>query len=154
MSGKLSDTELTDVLDGLDGVTMRALAAGMCGADEGRFVEVVRQLQPDALPERLRGSDEVDVPPGKDVRALAGVGPYETSDQAAGAVRDVYEAMRLGVRGTMGRANLDRLTSACATAGVELGAYDRRIVEWLAGWEPETVAVIAGLILRANGGVR
>ncbi|MFF5261294.1 hypothetical protein ACFY4C_20320 [Actinomadura viridis] len=81
-------------------------------------------------------------------------GPFETSDQAVAAAREVYEAMRLGPPGTMRRANLDRLTDAIVAAGVELGAYDRQIVKWLAGWEPETVAVIAGLVLRANGGAR
>ncbi len=39
----------------------------------------------------------------------------------------------------------------CGAAGVELGAYDRRIVAWLAGWEPQTCAVVAGLITRATG---
>jgi hypothetical protein len=33
---------------------------------------------------------------------------------------------------------------------VELGAYDHAIVQWLAGWEPSTVAVMAGLISRAH----
>jgi len=40
---------------------------------------------------------------------------------------------------------------AAALSGVELGLYDRRIVEWLAGWEPSTVAVVCGLISRARG---
>ncbi|MDX2828495.1 hypothetical protein PV416_47495 [Streptomyces ipomoeae] len=34
-------------------------------------------------------------------------------------------------------------------AGVELGAYDRRIVDWIAGWDYPTVATIASLIRRA-----
>ncbi|MFJ9542374.1 hypothetical protein ACIRPX_34650 [Streptomyces sp. NPDC101225] len=34
-------------------------------------------------------------------------------------------------------------------AGVELGAYDRRIIDWLAGWDYPTVATIASLIRRA-----
>jgi hypothetical protein len=33
---------------------------------------------------------------------------------------------------------------------VKLGAFDHRIVLWLAGWEPSTCAVIAGLIARAH----
>ena len=45
---------------------------------------------------------------------------------------------------------LGQLHAACYRSGVELGAYDRRILEWLAGWEPATVAVIAGLITRAG----
>lgn len=42
------------------------------------------------------------------------------------------------------------LLEACAAAGVHLGAYDRRVLAWLAGWEPQTVAAIAGIILRAG----
>jgi hypothetical protein len=33
---------------------------------------------------------------------------------------------------------------------VQLGAYDQCILLWLAGWEPATCAVIAGLITRAH----
>jgi hypothetical protein len=32
---------------------------------------------------------------------------------------------------------------------VDLGAYDLRIVSWLAGWERQTVAVVAGWVQRA-----
>jgi hypothetical protein len=39
---------------------------------------------------------------------------------------------------------------AAALSGVELGTYDRQIVEWLAGWDPPTVAVVCGLITRAR----
>ncbi|MGY5044811.1 hypothetical protein ACWDE0_03990 [Streptomyces sp. 900105755] len=35
-------------------------------------------------------------------------------------------------------------------AGVELGSYDRRIVDWIAGWDYPTVATIASLIRRAG----
>lgn len=41
------------------------------------------------------------------------------------------------------------LTDACEAAGVELGAYDSGVLAWLANWEPETCAAIAGLIRRA-----
>ena len=34
--------------------------------------------------------------------------------------------------------------------GVSLGAFDRTILAWLSGFEPETAAVIAGLITRAH----
>lgn len=44
------------------------------------------------------------------------------------------------------------LTDACKVAGVVLGAYDRRILAWLAGYEPSTCAVVAGIIRRAAGG--
>jgi hypothetical protein len=42
------------------------------------------------------------------------------------------------------------LTDALRAAGVELGTYDRRIVAWLAGWEPSAVQVLIGLITRAH----
>jgi hypothetical protein len=34
--------------------------------------------------------------------------------------------------------------------GVELGAYDRRIIDWLAGWDTSTVLTVAGLLMRAR----
>lgn len=49
-----------------------------------------------------------------------------------------------------------RAALAEAFAGVELGEYDRRIIEWLAGWDSPTVATLASLVVRAReaGGVR
>lgn len=37
-----------------------------------------------------------------------------------------------------------------ALTGVELGAYDRRIVEWLKGWDSPTIVAMASLIQRAR----
>jgi len=34
--------------------------------------------------------------------------------------------------------------------GVELGTYDRRIIDWLAGWDTETIATVASLLYRAR----
>lgn len=82
----------------------------------------------------------------------AAVGPFETEAQARQlpAVRAVFdgmhEASRRGVPGTGCR---ELLAAACAGAGVELGAYDRRILDWLAGYEPQACAVIAGIVTRA-----
>ncbi|MFJ4786158.1 hypothetical protein [Streptomyces sp. NPDC088794] len=42
------------------------------------------------------------------------------------------------------------LYAELANAGVELGTYDRRIVDWIAGWDYPTVATIASLIRRAG----
>jgi hypothetical protein len=66
------------------------------------------------------------------------------------AVRAVYAAFGAdpGV-GRMARHNERMLWESCAAAGVALGAFDARVVSWLAGWEPGTCAVIAGLIGRA-----
>jgi hypothetical protein len=35
-------------------------------------------------------------------------------------------------------------------AGVELGAWDRRIVDWLAGWDASTVVTVASLIAQSR----
>jgi hypothetical protein len=35
-------------------------------------------------------------------------------------------------------------------AGVELGAWDRRIVDWLAGWDASTVLTVASWIARSR----
>jgi hypothetical protein len=35
-------------------------------------------------------------------------------------------------------------------AGMELGAWDRRILDWLAGWDTTTVLTIASWIVRAS----
>lgn len=39
---------------------------------------------------------------------------------------------------------------AGALAGIELGAWDRQIVQWLAGWDTCTVLTVASLIARAR----
>jgi hypothetical protein len=72
--------------------------------------------------------------------------PYETERQAADAARHIYDSPP----GAWGDGNLRLLEDACRAAGVQPGAYDTRILVWLAGWEPSTCAVIAGLITRAH----
>jgi hypothetical protein len=79
-------------------------------------------------------------------------GPYQTEAQAREqpAVRAIYDAAHADRRrGVMAEGGHRLLEEACTAASVELGAYDRRILAWLAGWEPQTCAVIAGLITRA-----
>ena len=80
-------------------------------------------------------------------------GPFETQREALDlpAVQAIYEAFRAdpGV-GRMAPHSLRMLEEACAAAGVGLGAYDRRVLAWLAGWEPQVCAVVAGLITRAH----
>jgi hypothetical protein len=75
-------------------------------------------------------------------------GPYETERQAADAARHIYDSPPGTGAWTAGNHRL--LLDACASAGVYLGAYDHRIIEWLTGWESATCAVIAGLITRAH----
>lgn len=80
-------------------------------------------------------------------------GPFESEDQACAtsAVRAVYKAFDANPgAGRMAPHNLAMLTAAAEAAGVELGAYDRRQLGWLAGWEPTTCAVFAGIIHRAH----
>jgi hypothetical protein len=82
--------------------------------------------------------------------------PLETERQAMElpAVRAVYEAFDADPgAGKMTPHNFLMLVRACEAAGVDLGSpssYDRRILAWLAGWEPETCAVVASLITRAR----
>jgi len=80
-------------------------------------------------------------------------GPFETERQALDtpAVRAVFTAFEAAPgQGRMQPPNLAMLRAACEGADVELGAYDLRILTWLAGWEPQVCAVVAGLITRAR----
>jgi hypothetical protein len=80
-------------------------------------------------------------------------GPFETEQQVwlLPAVQAVYAAFdRDPGAGKMAPHNLAMLTDALSAAGVELGAYDERIAAWLARWEPQTAAVIAGWVGRAR----
>jgi len=80
-------------------------------------------------------------------------GPYQTEQQAREdpAVRAVHAAFRASPGTGRMTPHCHRILSdACSAAGVEAGAYDRRILAWLAEWGPETCAVVAGLITRAH----
>ncbi len=73
-------------------------------------------------------------------------GPYETGREAAAAVRHITGSPP----GSWADGSHRLLEDACRAAGAELGAFDHRILLWLAGFEPATVAVVAGLITRAH----
>ncbi len=80
-------------------------------------------------------------------------GPYETEQQARElpAVRVIYDATHASHRrGVMGELGYRLLDEACEAASVKVGTYDHRILIWPAGFEPETCAVVAGLITRAH----
>jgi len=78
-------------------------------------------------------------------------GPYEDERQARADVASIYQQARHSVRReVLGEANHALLADACERAGITLGAYDARILAWLAGWEPQMCAVIVGLITRAH----
>ena len=74
-------------------------------------------------------------------------GPYETEREARQAAMDAAGGPENAVSA---EANRRLLEEACTAAGVTLGAYDHRILLWLAGYEPATAAVVAGLITRAG----
>jgi hypothetical protein len=83
---------------------------------------------------------------------MTAIGPLESP----GAARDlpqvqaVYEIMRSGKPGAMTAANLRMLLDALVEARVIVGAFELQILEWLAGFEPATCAVIVALLSRAN----
>lgn len=54
------------------------------------------------------------------------------------------------VRARLAREDAAILLDELAAAGVELGAYDRRQIAWLAGWEYETLVTIASWVKRAH----
>lgn len=80
-------------------------------------------------------------------------GPYDTEAQAH---TDVAAAVDFGLpaRGFTGSPLRAYLTASLVESGVELGEYDARIVDWLAGWEPATVQVIVGWVTRAHAAGR
>lgn len=80
-------------------------------------------------------------------------GPYDTEGQAAAEPMptEVRSLRRPGADArAVDSAVLRHVEQACADTGVELGAYDQRILRWLAGWEPEVAQVVIGLIRRAH----
>jgi hypothetical protein len=70
------------------------------------------------------------------------LGPFEREP------REAFPPRRLEPRAQWAPSPRERMLEALA--GVELGAYDRRILDWLLTWEPSTLAVIAGWIKRAR----
>ena len=82
-------------------------------------------------------------------------GPYQSEDDAIRdpAVQAIFEGMRRSPQAARMQDGSSRLIfTACALAGVELGDYDVRIIRWASGFEPQSAAVIAGLITRAAAG--
>lgn len=57
---------------------------------------------------------------------------------------------------TLGESSAPANEEALRTAldGLELGAYDERILAWLAVWEPTTVAVICSWLYRKEAASR
>ncbi|MFB7500090.1 hypothetical protein ACFC09_36325 [Streptomyces sp. NPDC056161] len=61
-------------------------------------------------------------------------GPFETEPRAQYIGKDTA---------------LELITDALAAAGVELGAYDRRIVDWQAGWDSSSIVPLVSWLQRA-----
>jgi|SRR6185437_9638106 len=80
-------------------------------------------------------------------------GPFESERDAMNHpdVRAIHEAFgRDPGAGNMAPHIHRMLCEALAGAGVELGAFDDRVVGWLSGWEPHVVKAIAAMITRAH----
>jgi len=77
-------------------------------------------------------------------------GPYETEHEARIAAHALMSCgPDEGPTVLSAAQNRQLLGRACEAAGVRMGRYDDRIIEWLAGYEDAMCAVIAGLITRA-----
>ena len=75
-------------------------------------------------------------------------GPFETYRHAAHAAHAAIPPA--GGSSVLSAAqNRQLLGRALEAAGVEMGRYDDRIAEWLAGFEDSACAVIAGWVTRA-----
>ena len=80
-------------------------------------------------------------------------GPFETECEARAAAHDVVRP-EPGWSILRKSQNLVVLERACEAAGVELGVYDRRILDWLSGFEDSICGVVAGLVARAVAAAR
>lgn len=76
---------------------------------------------------------------------LTAYGACNTWDDANAAVKQVRER-----EDNRTYVNIRMIGETLANAGITAGAFDNQILGWLAKFEPQTVAVICGLIMRAN----
>jgi hypothetical protein len=76
--------------------------------------------------------------------------PFETEREAMDSVRWIYDMMPGPGSQPWSDANEGLIVQALVTTGVPLGAYDQRIVRWLARWEPCVVATVVRWILAAR----
>lgn len=80
-------------------------------------------------------------------------GPLETEREARAAAHQVVRP-EPGWSILHKSQNLFVLEQACERAGVELGVYDKRILDWLSGFEDSICAIVAGLVARAVAAAR
>jgi hypothetical protein len=76
------------------------------------------------------------------------LGPFKTEREARAAAHTAIRPAD-GLSVLSAAQNRQLLGRALEAAGVSTGRYDDRIIEWLAGWEDSTVAVVAGWVQRA-----
>lgn len=80
-------------------------------------------------------------------------GPYQNEHDTYDSSLDRDVSLLRGHGAELGAAvrnvALEHLHDVCETAGVEVGAYDERVLAWLSGYEVGTVQVFIGLISRA-----
>jgi hypothetical protein len=82
-------------------------------------------------------------------------GPYQSerdtwSELLPARVRkELHSRLGQDLTGLSYDISLSHLLASCESAGIELGAFDRSVLDWLAGWEPSTVQVVIGLVARA-----
>ncbi|MYW04572.1 hypothetical protein [Streptomyces sp. SID3343] len=65
--------------------------------------------------------------------------------------REPLHAEPRGIECQTGAENRALLHRALADARVQLGSYDRLIIDWLSNWDSPTVLTVASLIARATG---
>jgi hypothetical protein len=77
----------------------------------------------------------------------------EAAAQKLPEVAAIYaQAREQRRRGAFHDGNRTMLAGALEGAGVDLGGFDVRVMEWLCTWEPTTVAAVTGWIRRAAAG--
>lgn len=91
-------------------------------------------------------------------------GPYETSGEAYAAARVLRQAvadadpgsgpMTRDVIAARATARTRYVRGVLEVCGVQLGAYDKRIAEWVAGWDIDTIQTIAAWVERAHAAGR
>lgn len=112
----------------------------------GRPPATNRNPRSDRRPAQPRGWAAVDELAGGAQFGLAANGPYETERDAMRA--SLWHSLGRDAGMEIDEANLTSLGGELF--GIEVGAYDERILQWLADHEPSTVAVVCGLISRAR----
>lgn len=75
-------------------------------------------------------------------------GPFETEAEARHAAHAIVPP-EPGMSILGAEQNRKLLGRACEAAGIEMGRFDDKVIEWLAGYEDAMCGAIAGMILRA-----